>query len=70
MLLSIAIVLAIPAILYWGNSWLENYAFRIDIGLDFFIIPALILVLISLLTVSHRTYSAAKANPVESLRVE
>lgn len=69
-LLAIAIVLAVPAILYWGGAWLENYAFRIDSGLDLFIIPALVLVLISVLTVSHRTYSAAKANPVESLRME
>ena len=69
-LLLIATILAIPAIIYWGSSWLENYAFRIDIGLDLFIIPALALLLVSFLTVSHRTYSTANANPVDSLRAE
>ena len=69
-LLLIATVLAIPAVIYWGSSWLENYAFRIDVGFDLFIIPALALLLVSFLTVSHRTYSTAKANPVDSLRAE
>ena len=69
-LLLIATILAIPAIIYWGSSWLENYAFRTTIGFDLFIIPTLTLLLISFLTVSHRTYAAAKANPVDSLRTE
>ena len=69
-LLLIATVLAIPAILYYGGSWLENYAFRIDIELDLFIIPVLVLLLSSLLTVSYRTYSTAKTKPVDSLRAE
>ncbi len=69
-LLLIAAVMAIPAIIHYGGSWLENYAFRIDIGFDVFIIPTLFLVLISFLTVGYRTYSTAKASPVESLRKE
>ncbi|MDN5211340.1 ABC transporter permease [Fulvivirgaceae bacterium BMA12] len=69
-LLSIATVLAFPAILYWGGSWLENYAFRIDIGFDLFVIPASVLALASIITVSYRTYATAKANPVDSLRKE
>jgi putative ABC transport system permease protein len=69
-LISISIILSIPAILYLAKIWLENYALRIDIGIDLFIIPALILVFVSFLTVSHRTYSTAKTNPAESLRKE
>ncbi len=69
-LISIAATLAIPTTLYYGSAWLENYAFRIDIGFDVFIIPGLVLFLSALLTVSHRTYSTAKANPVDSLRTE
>ena len=69
-LLALAIVLATPLILYIGKSWLDNYAFRIDMGPDIFILPGCALVLISIITVSHRTLSAAKANPVDSLRSE
>lgn len=69
-LLSIAIVLAIPLILFLGRRWLENYAFRTSIGLDIFIVPALFLFIISLVTVSYRTYATATTNPAESLRLE
>lgn len=69
-LLLVASVLSIPLIFYFGNSWLENYAFRIEMGMEFFLVPAFILVVIALLTVSYRTYKTAKANPVESLKTE
>ncbi|MEM8968128.1 MAG: ABC transporter permease, partial [Bacteroidota bacterium] len=69
-LLTIAITLAIPAIFIVGKAWLNNYAFKTDIGLDLLVIPASMLVLISVLTVSYRTYAAANKNPVDSLRIE
>jgi putative ABC transport system permease protein len=69
-LLLIANVLAIPAILYGGSNWLDSYAFRTDMGMGLFLIPGLILIVISLLTVSYRTYVTARVNPVESLRSE
>lgn len=69
-LLLLANVLALPAVIYWGQSWLDHYAFRIGIGVGLLLIPGIMLVIISLLTVSYRTYAAAKANPVESLRSE
>ncbi|MEM1135397.1 MAG: FtsX-like permease family protein [Bacteroidota bacterium] len=69
-LLLIAIIVAIPVILIGGKAWLENYAFKIEMGFDLFLIPALALLLISLVTVSYRTYTTAKINPVESLKSE
>jgi len=69
-LLFIANVIAIPAIVYWSSSWLDNYAFKIGIGIELFLIPGLLLIVISLVTVSYRTYVAASANPLESLRSE
>ncbi len=69
-LLCIAILLAVPAILIGGKAWLENYAYKVGIGLDLFLIPGLVLVIISFLTVGYRTYASARANPVESLRAE
>lgn len=70
MLLLIANVLALPVVIYWGKVWLNNYAFRIGIGIELLLIPGVMLVVVSLLTVSYRTYAAAKMNPVESLRSE
>ncbi len=69
-LIAIAIILTIPAVSYLGSAWLENYAFKTNLGLDIFLIPALVLLAVSVLTVSYRTFSSARANPVESLRSE
>jgi putative ABC transport system permease protein len=69
-LLGCAVILAIPIFVLGASSWLENYAYRIDIGLELILIPVLILFLIALATVSYRTYVASNANPVTSLRAE
>jgi hypothetical protein len=39
-------------------------------GAGLFIVPALVLFVIALLTVGYRTYTAARANPAEALRME
>jgi putative ABC transport system permease protein len=58
-------------IAYWGmNKWLQNYAFRIQISYWFMLLPAIIIIIISLLAVSMQTIKAANANPVKSLRNE
>lgn len=70
LLLLLANALALPAVWYWGSDWLDNYAFKIDMGIDMFLFPFLILLVISILTVSYQTFAAANANPVDSLRSE
>ncbi|MEO0332187.1 MAG: FtsX-like permease family protein, partial [Bacteroidota bacterium] len=69
-LLLIAVVLAIPATIIGGKAWLDNYAYKTEIRLDLLLVPGLILLFISVLTVSYRTYAAAKTNPAESLKAE
>ena len=69
-LLLIAVGAAVPIILLGGKTWLNNYAFRIDMGIDLFMLPGLTLLIISFITVSYRTFTAARANPVESLKIE
>lgn len=69
-LLGISVVLAIPMVIVGANSWLENYAYKIEIDPVMILIPAFILFIIALLTVSYRTFVASKANPTDSLRSE
>jgi putative ABC transport system permease protein len=69
-LILLANIVAWP-IAYWGiNRWLENYAFRIDISPWLFVLPAAIVLLIALFTISIQTLKAARANPVKVLRYE
>ncbi|MEP2026803.1 MAG: FtsX-like permease family protein [Reichenbachiella sp.] len=69
-LLLLANLLALPAVWYWGSDWLNNYAFKIEMGFDLFLIPGTVLLIISALTVSYQTFATAKANPVDALRSE
>ena len=69
-LVSIAMVIAAP-LAWWGiHKWLQDFAFRIDIGWTMFAIAGAAAILIALLTVSYQAIKAAIANPVESLRTE
>ena len=59
-----------PIAFYAMNKWLQNFAYRIDIGLWVFVLAGAMALLIALLTVSWQAIRAATANPVESLRYE
>lgn len=66
----IGFVIAIPIAWYAMNRWLEDFAYRIEIGPGIFLLAGGIAILIALLTVSWKTIRMAFANPVNSLRNE
>lgn len=66
----ISFIIAIPVTYYLMQKWLENYAFRITVNAWMFVIPALLILLIALLTISTQTLRAASANPSKALRTE
>ena len=69
-LVAIAILIASP-LAYWGmHKWLEEFAFRIEIGWMVFVIAAVVALLVALFTVSFRAIKAALTNPVLNLRTE
>jgi ABC-type antimicrobial peptide transport system permease subunit len=56
---------------YWALSkWLENFAYRTNIGFLTFILSGLIALIIALLTVSYKSIKAAKTDPVHALKYE
>lgn len=69
-LVLIAIVIASPLAWWAMHKWLQDFAYRIDIGWGVFVIAGLAAVSIALLTVSFQAVKAARANPVKSLRTE
>lgn len=70
MLVLIANLIAFPIGYYFMNSWLKDFAYRIDISVWIFILSGSIAILIALATVSYHAVKTAMANPVESLRYE
>jgi putative ABC transport system permease protein len=69
-LIIIASVIAMPLAWYGMDSWLNEFAFRIKLGWDLFVIPVLILAIISLGTVSFQIIRGANTNPAKILRSE
>ncbi|MFC1724424.1 ABC transporter permease [candidate division KSB1 bacterium] len=70
LLITIAVIIAMPFAYLYFDKWLLNYAFRINIGYWFFLFPVISIMFIALSTISIQTLKAARANPVESLRQE
>jgi ABC-type antimicrobial peptide transport system permease subunit len=69
-LIMISLLIALPLGWYAMHSWIENYAYRIQINpLTLFAIGLLVTV-VALATVSYHSIKAAILNPVKSLRTE
>jgi putative ABC transport system permease protein len=69
-LVLISIVIAAPISWYMMSRWLEDYAYRTDIGWDVFVISGITSVLIALITISFQSIKAAVMSPVKGLRSE
>ena len=69
-LVIVANLFAWPAAYFVMTSWLDNFAYRVDLGWTTFLVAGLLAMAIALLTVSFQAVRAATANPVESLRTE
>ncbi len=69
-LVILAFVIAAPVAYFILNQWLNDYEFRIDIGVGFFVVAFLATLIIAALTVSHRTISTALINPATTLKDE
>lgn len=69
-LVLIASVLAIPLTWYGIDTWLDNFAFRIGIQWDMFVVPIVVLSVLAIGTVSLQIYRGANINPAKTLRSE
>ena len=69
-LIGIALLVASPVAWYFMNKWLQDFAYRVNIGWVVFVTTGLCVVIIAILTISFQAIKAALANPVKSLRTE
>jgi putative ABC transport system permease protein len=69
-LVFVAMIIAFPLVWWVMNNWLDDFAYRINISADVFVITGVSAILITVLTISFQSIKAAIANPVKSLRSE
>lgn len=69
-LIGIAILFAIPVAYFGMQQWLNGYASRIEVTWPLFVVPAIVLILVALVTIAVQAQRAARKNPVVALRYE
>lgn len=63
-------LISVPLVWYFGNRWLEDFAYHTALQWIIFPITIFATVLIAFLTVSIQTLKTARMNPVKALRYE
>lgn len=66
----VANIIVWPVGWYAMHKWLQNFAYRVNIGVWVFILSASLALFIELIAVSYQAIKAAAANPIESLSYE
>jgi len=69
-LVSISAIIAWPVIYFYAGRWLENFYYRINLGVFSFVAGLTIALGIAILTISYRVITAARVNPAQSLKYE
>ena len=67
---AISFLIATPIAWFILHKWLQNFAYKTELSWWFFAIAGLIALGIALVTVSWKSWLAARKNPTESLRSE
>jgi putative ABC transport system permease protein len=63
-------IIAWPLAWFIMSRWLQNFPYRIDIGIWIFIGSGFLALIIALFTVSYQAIKSALANPADALRCE
>jgi putative ABC transport system permease protein len=61
-------IIAFPLAYYFVNSWLQSFAYHVDLTWWMFVTPGILLVMLTVVIVSIQSYKSAAADPVKSLR--
>lgn len=69
-LVMLGFLCALPFSWYLIRNWLQDFAYRIDMGIGIFLLAGVVALAVALATVSWQALRAANIDPVESLRSE
>ncbi|MFD3001911.1 ABC transporter permease [Pontibacter toksunensis] len=69
-LVLIAALIAFPLAWYAMQTWLQDFAYRIDIPIWVFFVAGIVAALLAFITISYQAIRAATSNPVLNLRMD
>lgn len=69
-LVLLSLIIATPVSSYLMREWLNEFAYKADIGWEVFALTALVSLTIAAVTVSYQSLRAATVNPADNLRSE
>ncbi len=69
-LIVMAFLIAAPLGWWIMNNWLQDFKFRIEMGVWTFLAAIFISIFIAVITVTYRVYRAASENPIKAIRSE
>ena len=69
-LVAISFVIASPIAYYFMYKWLQDFENRTNINLTVFLLAGIVALVIAWVTMSFQSWSAARVNPVRSLKDE
>jgi putative ABC transport system permease protein len=70
MMILIALILSVPITWYLMNNWLASFEYRVDIGVDVFILSGVVSLLIAMITISYQAFKTAWSQPAQTLKYE
>lgn len=69
-LLTAAFLLSLPFSYYYAQSWLQSFAFRVNLSPVLFVIGGILVVLIATISVGWQSLRASRQNPIQLIRQE
>jgi putative ABC transport system permease protein len=69
-LVLVALGIALPISWWLGRQYLDDYAYKISLGIAPFLITSLSVLVVAMLTVSYQSLRAAGSNPVRVLKAD
>jgi putative ABC transport system permease protein len=63
-------IIAWPVAYFVVNRWLQNFFYRVNLGIEVYIFTGFIVLAIALLTISYQVIKTATTNPIDYLRYE
>lgn len=67
-LISIGLLIGIPIAYYWTKSWLNSFAYKVQLDWWVYALPGVLVFFVAFLTVSKLSLKTARTNPVDSLK--